>query len=593
MAEGQPMGPGQTSGGPNEGDGGKEPFAVKQARRDLQKARDDLKAGKVGASSETLKALEQAVKKAERQLEKLTKGSREDRRKAAKKYMEDYFDELGGDWVAELYEQFPDLRDLVERAMAKGWNAETFEREFKKTDFYKNPNRLASWFDAFQLEYGSPKEFEQNRRGTYDLIRSAAARYGVELTDDQLEKISRQFLYQGWASNPNELDSFMARRFRKATDNYQDGNFQVGGDVATNEAYLRDLAKSMGVTLEASEIRRLAARMTEARQNFSQRDAQQLILESATQQFGDFSSFFGFVGEGGTFLSLRSAVARALDAGGEAARKFFEDPRIQGLLQSWVGTDGRSLAELWQERLGDARTEIVAEARRLGLSLDEATIDRLSREYQYENWATNPMGLKKALAALVEDPTDPDPTDPGDPGEGDPTDPGDGTGNPGDPVWDTGRQAELERQLRSWARNYGVDLGDEWFKSWINKIILDPEGGWTQDDALNEIIKFSRQTYGVFSEEINDGMTVRDLAGGYIQRMARLLEIDASEVDLNDPIMQKALTGRTEDGKPNLMSLYDFGTLVRQDDRWQSTDNALNSYSSVANDILKRMGFVA
>lgn len=589
MAEGQPSGPGQASGGPNKNDNDREPFAVRQARRELKEAQERLKAAKQGSAD--FKAAKAAVEKAQKQLDKLTKGSLADRREASKKYMKEYFDKLGGDWVQALYEQFPELRSLLERAIAGGWDERRFRDEFRDTDFYKNPNRLASWFQAFELEYGSPKQFEQSRKATYDLIRAAAARYGVQLTDEQLASISRQFIYQGWAANPNELDSFMARRFRKATGNYEDASFTPGGDVASNEAYLRDLAKSMGVELKPSEIRRLAARLTEKRQNFTERDAQQLILESATQQFGDFSSFFGFVGEGGTFLSLRSAVARALDAGGEAARKFFEDPRIQGLLQSWVGTDGRSLAELWQERLGDARTEIVAEARRLGLTLDEATLDRLSREYQYENWATNPMGLKKALAALVQDPGDPDPEDPTDPG--DPGDPGDGdTGNPGDPVWDSGTQAELERQLRSWARNYGVDLSNEWFTSWVNKIILTPDSGFTDKDALNEIIKLSRQIYPVFSEEINDGVTVRDVAGGYIQRMARLLEIDASEVDLSDPLMQKALTGRGEDGKPTAMSLYDFAALVRQDDRWQATDNALDSYAGVANSILRRMGFV-
>jgi hypothetical protein len=585
MAEGQPTGPGQLSGGPNEGSGRSEPFAVKQARRELKEAQDRLKAAKQGSAD--FKSAKAEVEKAQKQLEKLTKGSLADRRQASKKYMKDYFDKLGGDWVQALYEQFPELRSLLERAMAGGWDERRFRDEFRDSDFYKNPNRLASWFQAFELEYGSPKQFEQGRKATYDLIRAAADRYGVELTDAQLEQISRQFLYQGWSGNPNELDSFMARKFRKATDNYADPEFRVGGDVATNEATLRDLAKSMGIELEPAELRRLAARMTEARQNFSLTDAQQFILDAALQQYGDLSSLIGFVGEGGDFQSLRAAVARALDAGGETARKLFEDPRIQNLLNGWLGGDGRSLGELWRERLSDARTQIIAEARQLGLDLDTATLDRLSREYQYENWAMDPMGLKKALAALVQDPTDPtDPTDPGDPT--DPTDPGD----PGDPVWDSGRQAELERQLRSWARNYGVDLGNEWFTSWINKIILTPDSGFTDKDALNEIIKLSRQIYPVFSEEINDGVTVRDVAGGYIQRLARLLEIDASEVDLSDPLMQKALTGRGEDGKPNAMSLYDFAAIVRQDDRWQATDNALDSYAGVANSILRRMGFV-
>jgi hypothetical protein len=588
------------SGGPNEDRKDRKPFAVEQAERDLKDARDRLKAAKQGSADR--KAAEEQVKKAERQLEKLTKGSREARRKASREYMEKYFDNLGGDWVQELYESNPELRDLVEKAIRKGWTSsqegmQNFLDEFYQTDFYKDPKRGLAWFDSFRLERGderAQKEFADKKRGLHDSIRAAAAKYGIQVSDEQLDSIARQSLYGGW--NETDLDSWMARRFRKQSGQYEDPEYTVGGTVGENRTLLKNLARDMGLTFDEKWFTQNAAKLTEVRQNFTITDVQNLLLDAAREQYGLTENDLGFTEAGGGFRSLRALVSQAIAAGGDTARRLLEDSRIQGLLTGWESADGRSLAEIWNESLASAKVVLRGEARRLGLNLDEATLDQLSREFQYRNWDDNPSAMRQYLAGLVEEPGGPgEPGDGepgGDTGGGDDVTPGEPT-DPGTPVWSEGEQASLERQLRSWARNYGVDLGDEWFKSWINKIILDPEGGWTQDDALNEIIKFSRQTYGVFSEEINDGMTVRDLAGGYIQRMARLLEIDASEVDLNDPIMQKALTGRTEDGKANLMSLYDFGTLVRQDDRWQSTDNALNSYSSVANDILKKMGFVA
>jgi len=603
------------SGGPNEDRKDRKPFAVEQAERDLKDARDRLKAAKQGSADR--KAAEEQVKKAERQLEKLTKGSREARRKASREYMEKYFDNLGGDWVQELYESNPELRDLVEKAIRKGWTSsqegmQNFLDEFYQTDFYKDPKRGTAWFETFRLENGNEraqKLFKERKEGLYDNIRTQADVYGLTLSDEQVDAIARRALYSGWYSmteaggrgawvNVNALDSYMARTFRKQSGQYQDPEFTVGGTVGENVTKLKNLARDMGLTFDEKWFRQNAAKMTEARQNFSEIDARNLLIKAAREQYGLSETDIGFIGDGegpGAYRSLRALVTDALTAGGETARRLLEDSRIQGLLSGWEFADGRSLAEVWNESLASAKVVLRGEARRLGLNLDEATLDQLSREFQYRNWDDNPSAMRQYLAGLVEEPGDGEPGDGdtgGDTGGGDDVTPGEPP-VPGTPVWNEGEQAATERDLRSLARNYGVDLADEWFKEWVNKIILDPEGGWTIDDAKNQIIALARQFYPVFSEEINDGMTVRQLAGGYIQKMARLLEIDASEVDLNDPIMQKTLTGRTEDGKPNLMSLYDFGTLIRQDDRWQSTDNALNSYSSVANDILKKMGFVA
>ena len=581
------------SGGPEPSE---PPFAVEQARRELKLAQDALKDAKKGMSAQQKKDLRDAVDRAQRQLDKLTKGSLEERRKARREYMEKYFDKMGGDWIQKLYEDFPDLRNLLERAIEKGWHLsaegqKNFLDAFYKTDFYKNPNRGLSWFSTFQLEYGDPskqKAFADSKRQKYDAIRSLADRYGVKLTDEQVDNIARLSLYRGWTDV--DLDSYMANRFRQQggdpdggdggdNDGGDDIPPLVGEDVATNEAWVRDLARSLGLTLDANRVRDMATKLTEARQNYSQFDARTELVEEAKKKYGAFGNLFGFVGANGGFVSLLDIVNRALLAGGDTARLLFENESIQAFLQNWLGGDGRSLAEVWNERLDAAKVVLRQEARTLGLTLDDATLNRLAREYQYGNWADNETAMREALVALVNQPDD----TPGDGGDDD---------TPGDTVWDEGSQAVLERKLRDWARNYGVDLGNEWFTSWVNKIILSPADAYSETDALNEIIKLSRELYPVFSEQINGNVTVRDAAGGFLQRMARLLEIDTETIDLNDPLLQKALTGRDENGKPRVPSLYDFASMVRQDDRWQHTDNALSSYASTANSILQRMGFV-
>lgn len=72
----------------------------------------------------------------------------------------------------------------------------------------------------------------------------------------------------------------------------------------------------------------------------------------------------------------------------------------------------------------------------------------------------------------------------------------------------------------------------------------------------------------------------------YRQTMATVLEIgDPDQIDLNDPLLRSAITDKGD------MNLYDFKKALRQDERWQYTEQAKADVSKAALNVLRDFGF--
>jgi len=152
-----------------------------------------------------------------------------------------------------------------------------------------------------------------------------------------------------------------------------------------------------------------------------------------------------------------------------------------------------------------------------------------------------------------------------------------------------GRAAEFERDILQWSRRNGLQLTGQTIARYVQDGV---EGRSTIDDIKNDV----RNTYLVgqypgWSDRIAQGFDPADIAEPYKERMAALLEIDDQEIDLNDNLLQRGMQSVGPDGKPRVMPLYEFERQIRDDPRWQYTDNARKTYSTMADDILKMFGF--
>ena len=85
---------------------------------------------------------------------------------------------------------------------------------------------------------------------------------------------------------------------------------------------------------------------------------------------------------------------------------------------------------------------------------------------------------------------------------------------------------------------------------------------------------------------LGQGYNLDDIFKPYKQTMAGVLEIDDPDsIDLNDPTLRAAISDKGD------MNVYDFKKLLKQDNRWQYTENARQEVSNAAMKVLRDFGF--
>jgi hypothetical protein len=227
----------------------------------------------------------------------------------------------------------------------------------------------------------------------------------------------------------------------------------------------------------------------------------------------------------------------------------------------------------WQESLDDAKTKIRDMANKMfNIVIPEDVLDKIARRYYYQGWGKDgERGLRVWLSSQFDKQA----------------------AAPDANLTTGGLLADQERALRDAARNFGVYRPNDWFTN-TAKNILNPNSGFDEDDAWNELIAEAESLYPVFQGKLSKDRSVRDVGAGYFAQLARFLEINDPElIELDDPLLQRAFQNIDENTKqPGLMPLWQFTQEIKKDARWQYTSNALNTYSQIGSDMARMMGFV-
>lgn len=152
-----------------------------------------------------------------------------------------------------------------------------------------------------------------------------------------------------------------------------------------------------------------------------------------------------------------------------------------------------------------------------------------------------------------------------------------------------GDAGTFQTQLMNWASMNGLDLDDQSAGAYIARMTL---GEQSFDDVKQEL----RETYlvGAFpawADKIREGFDPSVLVAPYRSRAANLLEVEANSLTFDDPVIKAAMQYSGGDGKPSILPLYQYDALIRQDPRWDKTNNAYATYTKVGTDLLRRFGF--
>lgn len=117
------------------------------------------------------------------------------------------------------------------------------------------------------------------------------------------------------------------------------------------------------------------------------------------------------------------------------------------------------------------------------------------------------------------------------------------------------------------------------------------------DDIKAEIRKNTATKYGVFADQINAGVSLWDLTSNYRQKVADLLEVDPDTIKWDDPLFKDGKIFQSVDPKdPSKIvarPLWEADKMIKEDERWQYTKNANDTYDKYAYSILQKFGRVA
>lgn len=150
-----------------------------------------------------------------------------------------------------------------------------------------------------------------------------------------------------------------------------------------------------------------------------------------------------------------------------------------------------------------------------------------------------------------------------------------------------GTAAETEAQLDQLTSNYGINVGSNWKAAQVKRILT---GGGTIGGVQDQVRELAKQQYGAFSDQLDSGKTMAEIADPYMQIQSQLLE--NPDVDLKSSLIQKALTMKDAKGKPAAMNLTDFANNVRKDTRWQYTANAKQDVANATSQLLQNWGLM-
>lgn len=153
-----------------------------------------------------------------------------------------------------------------------------------------------------------------------------------------------------------------------------------------------------------------------------------------------------------------------------------------------------------------------------------------------------------------------------------------------------GEAGQAEDAIRKTLADYGVRVSDNWIAGRVRSMMI---GTDSIESVQDYIRKYARGQYRAFADQIDQGLTVRDLAEPYMQSMAKVLEVNPASLSVFDKTIQKALTGYDPDsGKPTTVPIWQFENDLRKDPRWAKTQNAQDSLMQTGHALLQQFGLV-
>lgn len=217
----------------------------------------------------------------------------------------------------------------------------------------------------------------------------------------------------------------------------------------------------------------------------------------------------------------------------------------------------------FQQQLGNAKALVQQLAGQMGRTVDA---DNLAMQYLAQGWT------QQTLQNWI-----------GTGGVG--TEAG-STSAPGALAGDAGR---LQTHMDQVATSYGVPYSQDYLKSWVLRV---QTGQDTVDGFDSAMRARAKMQYPQYASQLDQGMTMTQIADPYMAQMAKTLEVPQSSITLNTPEVQKALSVRDpQSGAVTSQAMWAFTQALKADPRYDQTAQAkTDAYQTLAQ-VGKDFGF--
>jgi len=105
-----------------------------------------------------------------------------------------------------------------------------------------------------------------------------------------------------------------------------------------------------------------------------------------------------------------------------------------------------------------------------------------------------------------------------------------------------------------------------------------------------------KKLYPFLADDFTAGRTLWDVTSVQRKKWADLLEVDEDTLDWNDPLWKDGKIFSMVDEKTGKMVMrpsWDAEKLIKQDERWQYTENATRLYEGYGIGMLNKFGYAA
>lgn len=159
----------------------------------------------------------------------------------------------------------------------------------------------------------------------------------------------------------------------------------------------------------------------------------------------------------------------------------------------------------------------------------------------------------------------------------------------------SGNIETLAKSLYKQAWDYGYDrtMSNTGFTKWFETSMKGLVAGTLNAEQVDDQLQARAKSFAPgLSNLIDQGQTLREAADPWLQAIADVWETDVNSIDLNDDYVQRALNVTDEKGNVQPINLYDAKKLARRSAKWDTTQNAKEEKTRIANRILQDFGFL-